>query len=332
MKKAAFAAVCVLTFLLLVMMYALPMTAAVALAALLPLLMYFKARLGIFLPLALWLFWSIAAFFTNYDLTVILVSSLTLAAFIGLTLARGKNALRGFAVSAAACVLGLALPVMGLSIGLSRTPDKLVGDYVRAGENNIVVEAAAKIWYRGAEIDGKLSPSDEGYLKDALAEYAAAAEREAADYLLYYLMGYAVLLGGVGYLGTIFAARLFRLKIPLPDEPFSELRLPRKYLLYVALPVLAFSFLGGIKTLRPMTATVFNAFLTVPCAFAGFTLLLAVCKLFHGRARTGLYIGTGLIAAVCAFTSIGTFILSLLGFADVILNVRKMIDYALSDD
>ena len=106
------------------------------------------------------------------------------------------------------------------------------------------------------------------------------------------------------------------------------MKIPRAYLWSVALPALVVSVIldivGGFDIL---SATVMHAFVTLPSAFAFFTLLLYFASLFKGRANVAATCVAVVVVAVNVIFPVVMFFCSVVGLCDVILDLRRVTEY-----
>ncbi|MDE7395810.1 MAG: hypothetical protein K2M95_06805 [Clostridiales bacterium] len=174
-----------------------------------------------------------------------------------------------------------------------------------------------------------LTKGDELYASEALTEYAHSIGRLLENETLWYVSGFGAFVGILSPFCTFaFLQAGKRGDVAVRVE---TLRLGHGYLKAVVLPVLVFSLLGFYEPLSSAVRTVFNVFITIPTAFCGISLLFYVAKLFHGKARIASIVVFWLLMATAAvFWEWGLIVLGFLGIADIIINVRKLLDWALS--
>lgn len=107
---------------------------------------------------------------------------------------------------------------------------------------------------------------------------------------------------------------------------FAEMRLGRPFLWTVFVPVLLFSLLGLLEVMQPVVAAAFNITVFLPCAAAGFCLTLYVARLCRGKLKTALTILFVVLGVAAVFVPYVTFALSVFGFCDCLINMRKLFD------
>lgn len=276
--------------------------------------------------------YSVAAFAFNYDdLLFIIVPTLV----IGFTVTAvsveklGKYKL-GASLAAGGFILACVLSVMTLGLARGKSGDELVKEYVASGKDNVIVTLLAERAYeKGVDKEHRLGKSDENYTSAALEYYGNELKIDAAKYLLYYLTGFGAEVGiGAYLLCLIMRRKLSSASGAKERTPIKLMRLDRKYLLACVLPALVFSLVGLIPDASPLVATVFNLLVTVPCAYAGLTLIIYAAALFKGKARIPAFIVAALILVACGIFPIGTLVLSAAGFGDAAIPLRPLMDLA----
>lgn len=199
--------------------------------------------------------------------------------------------------------------IMGASAFSKKDFNTLSRDYVLSNPN-ILVTTIAKIEYDGEETAST----------QAAVKYFADEVAKKADYLPYYIVLIITL--------SSFAA-VFTLVKTDRGKP-SEIRLNRKYILYVALPTLAVSVIGFYPPALPFTSAISLGILIIPSYACSVTLMLSVIERFSKkRWRIVLYITVSLIVVSSLTFSPVMLVLSAVGFADALLDIRKLLDYAL---
>ena len=162
------------------------------------------------------------------------------------------------------------------------------------------------------------APGQDGYLQAAFDVLAARAAETMSEYAFYYTLGYASL--------TAVASCLLYWVSVGRRAALKNVRFDRRYLLYVALPVAGVSLLGIWPHMRPLTAAVFYAAITAPCAAVGFTFLLYCAQHFSPKARVPAVAVVVTLCSALYLFDYGQLLLSLFGFADVLIPLRKLID------
>ena len=236
------------------------------------------------------------------------------------------------AAGAAMCALAVCT-VLGIT-ALCRSgtiTDVIVSQYAQSACDPVSVWAAKHVYARITETElghAKLSAADKGYLSDVMAAYSAHVARELDGSLWWYLTGFGAFTGGVAVVGA-FAVTRCRKQDVCPTA-IGELRLGRNYLFAAVIPALCFAFLAFYEPMEQVVRTVVNLFVTLPTALCGITLLYHTLMRAKGKARIATAVAFWAIMGVAAFFyEWGMLILGFVGLADVILNVRKLLDWAL---
>lgn len=173
-----------------------------------------------------------------------------------------------------------------------------------------------------------LSVKDEMFTVESMREFANFIGRELDGATLWYLTGFGAFTGGLSCLGAAAAANCDGGE---RTESISELRLSRTYLAAAVLPALAFMLFSLYEPMRPAVRTVVNLMITLPTAVCGITLLYHSLSRICGKPKIAAIIGFWLVIAVAAlFYEWGLLILGFIGLADCIINVRRLLDWALS--
>lgn len=224
-----------------------------------------------------------------------------------------------------------ALGVYALASGTSVT-DVIVANFADL-THDPVVWAVAKRHYRTltAQVLGHAPyvSADELYATDVLTAYADSIGRELEDNLLWYLTGFGTFAGGLAGAGALAIASCDGTVAVTPL--LRDVRFGKTYLLSAVLPALAFALLALYAPMRPVVRTVINVMVTLPTTLCGITLLFHSACRFGGKGRVAAIVVFWLLMAVAAFFyEWGMLILGFLGLADCVLNVRKMLDWALS--
>ncbi|MDE7372625.1 MAG: hypothetical protein K2N18_01025, partial [Clostridia bacterium] len=186
----------------------------------------------------------------------------------------------------------------------------------------------------------KLSVYDELYFSEVMSEYAKHVFAELDGNTLWYLSGYGVFAGGVAAVGAkaiaqnLGEAHLNRHSVQSDDFEqvrIKDLRLSRTYLFAAVLPALAFAFLGFYEPMKGVVRAVVNVMVTLPTTLCGITLLYHSALRFYGKARILSVIVFWIIIIVSAvFYEWGMLIIGFIGLADVIINIRRCLDWALN--
>lgn len=336
--------------LLLIMAGAMPSTAVFIVPFVLPLLYLLYRRFGMYLPFCCVLFYGVFALVFNYDLITIVSVSFLLFALFGLVFSLWlKHYLLCVTVAALFAVAG-----MGVGVGLVRAAsgeplEATCIEYFQAESDDAVIAHYIESAYDGAELPSsvvKLERGDEGYDEAVYAYIDTFVETEFLPYVPYYCL----------HIGAVYALVAFLLASALngntscaldhgavssrlpsstrclggtrPSVRLSAMKIPRAYLWSVALPALVVSVIldivGGFDIL---SATVMHAFVTLPSAFAFFTLLLYFASLFKGRANVAATCVAVVVVAVNVIFPVVMFFCSVVGLCDVILDLRRVTEY-----
>lgn len=242
-------------------------------------------------------------------------------AFIGVTAAVGAVAVFGF--------LGIFAIAKGCSITtlITSSYGSLLGDPV--------LSAISRGMYKNlGEADlghVPLLPNDEMYLADAVSYYASTVAKELEGATVWFVTGFGAFGGGICALGGFALSQACGQ--PTPCRGFTavrDLRLGREYVFIAVLPALCFAFLAFYEPMVPVVITVVNLMVTLPGCLCGITLFYHIATLPRGKIRILTVVAFWLIAALLAFFyEWGMLVYGFVGLADSILNVRKLLDWAL---
>ncbi|MDR2202418.1 MAG: hypothetical protein LBP26_06660 [Clostridiales bacterium] len=285
------------------------------------------------------------------DFVTVLFSVLIISGCIGVIW--GLNH-RSYKIGAGLCALVMLasglMPLVFYPVGYRKKPTDFASDYAAAEADKVgtvlgagsQLRAAARIYYRFFyDGDGvqKLDKSHAGYQAEANRKFADSVGEWGAEDIFFDFMGLFSVAAIFSFLAVfLINRRTKRHKVGSPSgfavktcaARLCDMRLNRRFCLYVFFPAFAFSFLGYIKPLSTVTAAVFNAAVTVPCAFAAFTLLLhTLNRIPAGKLKGALFAVWVLGAATCAAFPLALFYVSFLGLADAVLDVRVLLSYAL---
>ena len=144
--------------------------------------------------------------------------------------------------------------------------------------------------------------------------------------VLWYLSGFGAFCGGLACAGgcALTSAR----KEPIPLQ-MRHIRLGRRYLLEICLPVAVFAFAAFYPPLEPVVQAVVNLGITLPCTLTGLTLIYHTLMRLGGKARPAIVGFWIAVAVAVVFYEWGMLILGFIGLADAIIDVRAMLDKAL---
>lgn len=292
-----------------------PFAAFVAVPLLVALSETLRRRLGWGAALYAWLTPLPVLFMIGDPLPPIAVA-VGLAVFlaIALTQKRGIHVCGGTAIGAA--ILTAVALLLLWSIAVGKDFGTLAADYVYRYADRPLWQRAARRAY--SSVAGALAPGQDGYLQAAFDVLAARAAETMSEYAFYYTLGYASL--------TAVASCLLYWVSVGRRAALKNVRFDRRYLLYVALPVAGVSLLGIWPHMRPLTAAVFYAAITAPCAAVGFTFLLYCAQHFSPKARVPAVAVVVTLCSALYLFDYGQLLLSLFGFADVLIPLRKLID------
>lgn len=193
--------------------------------------------------------------------------------------------------------------------------------------------ALAKRCYRGmnAQTLGytPLVPADTLYTADVMRVYAEEISKELEGYTLWYVSGFGTFAGGVACVGAMASAQnMHDSRIPV----LRDFRLSKLYLSGGVLPALVFAFLAFYPPMRPVVRSVVNVMITLPCTLCGITLVYhTVCRIPNKKARIAVQVLFYAVLAVSAFFyEWGLLVWGFIGLADCVLDVRKLLDWALN--
>lgn len=228
-----------------------------------------------------------------------------------------------FAVCAVFCVFALATEQSLFDVALSSC-EKLATDPV--------FYALASHYYgkQTAESLGHipLLATDPQYVTDVVATFVAHIGNEAEGYVLWYLTGYGVFASSVACAVTHAVAQC----LPEYDGKVKmrDLRLGRTYVLAVFLPVIAVAFLAFYEPMQPAVRMLVNCAVTLPTSLCGITLLYHTLCRISGKGGIVARVAFWLVIAISlAFYDWALLVFGFVGLADAILNVRKLLDWAL---
>lgn len=209
----------------------------------------------------------------------------------------------------------------------------IMNAYVRI-EADPVVSALSRKLYRTVTSEQlghvPYSVRDELYLTDAVSYYATSVWRELDGTVMWYLSGFGTFAGGVAALGgcAMYSCMYKDERVPVPVKDW---RLGRGYVFAAVLPALAFAFLAFYEPMKPVAIAVVNVMVTLPCTMCGITLLYHSVSRINGKAGAWATVLFWTVTAVAAFFyEWGMLIIGFVGLADALINVRKLLDWALS--
>lgn len=241
------------------------------------------------------------------------------------------SSLAEIAVCAAACLLATCASVGIFALVRHTNMTNAIVRAIAKCDSDPITAWLSERFYRKQTADSlghlPLVKGDELYASEALTEFAHSVGRELGDDTLWYVSGFGTFAGILTALcGFAFAQAEKRSEVRVQD-----LRLGYGYLKAAVLPALAFSLIGFYPPMESAARTVFNVFITLPTAFCAVTLLFYCATLFRGKARIAAVVVFWLLMAVAAvFWEWGLVILGFLGIADVAIDVRKLLHWALS--
>ncbi|MDE6029106.1 MAG: hypothetical protein K2F90_02145 [Clostridiales bacterium] len=314
---------------------AMPATAIVILPITLPLLYLLYKRFGPYLPLGCIAVYGVLALSLNYDILTVIYCVTLFFAFCGLAVCMQFLPAQYLLAAAVAVVFAVVGAFVGVGIvrGAEGVP---VGDiaarYVVAERADPVISYLARDYYDGEKPqpdEVKLKPTDVGYADAAIKSLSEWAKDDFDTYTWYYCIHCGALLGLVGFfIATGLNGKVSGRGNSRFTAKIGSMRLPRSFLWTMALPAtvtgLLLGFFGGYEAL---SATVMHAFCTLPSAFGCYTLLGYFASLFRGKARVAAYIVFGIIGVVAVLFPFASFILSIFGVCDCILNLRYWTEY-----
>lgn len=235
---------------------------------------------------------------------------------------------------AAACLLATLAATGAFALeGGEGIRDAVIATYEDLGSDPIAFWLA-KRHYRGLDAQtlghAPYARADELYRADVMRAYAQAVGRETENHMLWYLSGFGVFTGGAVCAGAVSLAKCDG---TLQTEPrMRDLRLGRQYLLGGVLPALAFALTALYDPMRDVATSVVNVMVTLPTALCGMTLVFhSLCRIPRKAGRTVAVACFWLVMAAAAFFyEWGLLVFGFLGLADCVLDVRRLLDWAMS--
>lgn len=328
-----------------------PIWALPALFVALPILYLQYRRFGIYLPEAVVLCYGALALSLNYDILTVIYSVALFFAVVGLAAAVQFPYIPALAICAIATVLG-AFTGVGIVCGAEGAGVGAVeAKYVTENYDDPVIRYLARDYYDQA----KLPPDEErielgqpGYDDAVIKSFAEYMRDENASYIFYdcihisaVCIAFAFVLANIingrtsgrwDTDGGESKSRLLASGVKKPATRIADMRLPRSFLWAVALPATAAGIaMGFVDGLDVPSATVMHAFVTLPGAFACFTLLAYFASLFRGRAKNAATVVLVIAGLAAVTVPIALFVMSVLGVCDCILDLRYWTEYISRD-
>jgi len=162
--------------------------------------------------------------------------------------------------------------------------------------------------------------------------------------IFYHIMSAATFIGiftylliKLGYVKTKNLKFTSNWAFTVVTEPvkFKDMRLDRKFFLYFFLPSLAIMLTGFIASLsgngglESTMAAIVNVVITIPTGFASFALLVhSLDRIKLKRIKVPFFVILGILFVWAMLNSTVMLVVSFLGLADSLINVRKLLDYA----
>lgn len=172
-----------------------------------------------------------------------------------------------------------------------------------------------------------LSATDPGYAAESLEVLGRVVAWELDGNLLWYITGFGAFAGGLACAGDRALTAAF--KRPQQIKP-RDIRLGRKYLLEIGVPVVVFAFTAFYEPMQPVVRTVVNLMITLPTALCGYTLLYHTLMRIGGKAKIAAVVAFWAVVALSAvFYEWALLIAGFVGLADAIIDVRALLDKAL---
>ncbi len=249
------------------------------------------------------------------------------------------------ALCAAVCLIAVCASVFvwALCEGLGAS-DCIAGAYEKLSSDPIVYALSKRHYSALTESELghiKLSEYDELYTSEIMREYGKHLFSELEGNTLWYLTGYGVFAGGVAATGAkAFGESMNEVFLNPSDTEkgicgqtqIKDLRLGKTYLLGAVLPALLFAFLAFYDPMREVVRTVVNVMITLPTTLCGITLLYHSALRFGGKAKiAALAVFWLIITASAVFYEWGMIIIGFIGLSDAVINIRRCLDWALSE-
>ncbi len=336
---------------LFIMAGAMPSSALFIIPVLLPLLYLLFRRLGACLPVACVLNYGLFSLVFNYDVITVVMFCFLLFSIVGLISAcQTAPYLLCATVAAVFAVTGATVGYAVVRQVCGKPVYDVAAEYVVTEREDPIIGFFNSEIYENAEIPEdlqKLDKGDDGYDLAAAKYSSETVAAEVKGYAFYYMLHYAGICAAIGY---FFAVAINRRTVSPRDDgvtekavksstralggvvrektPISGMKLPRAFLWTCVAPSLVASIVVDlIGNMESLSATVMHAFVTIPGAFAFFTLIMFFASLFRGRARIAAYIVAGVIAAAMLMFPAVLFFGSMIGVCDCILNLRYWTRY-----
>lgn len=329
---------------LLVMCGAMPSSALFVLPAVLPMLYLLYRRFGPYMPIACICCYASVSLALNYDILTVIYAVALLSAFFGTVLsAQTSPYLAAAAVAVSFTVCGALAGVGIVRMAEGRPVESIVYGYIVEERDDPVIGYLSRKYYAEVKLPEhmeKLPQSDPGY-GFAAAETFAKDTAEDSHYIWYECIHWGAVIAAVGFFAAVAVNRRTsdvndsdggadpggktRAKggVSKPVISIADMRLPRSFLWCMALPAtvagMVLELVGGYPAL---SATFMHMFVTLPCAFACFTLFVFFASLFRGKARIAAYAVLTVIGIVTVVFPFAVFVLSMIGVSDCILNIR----------
>lgn len=353
---------CAILPFLLIMCGAMPSSALFIMPISLCLLFVLYRRFGLYFPIACVIGYGTVSLAINYDILTVIYALGLLFGLCGLVLAlQFPNYLACAVISAVVAIMGALAGVGIVRLAENKPIAEIAAAYVVAEREDPLIGYFSQNYYKDLKLPPdieKLEPTDPDYELAAAQSFGEWAEDEFGEYAWYYCIHFGTVFGIVGYMIALWLAQRTascydfatsperaaheadKLKnstralggICLSRTPVREMRMPRSYLWACVLPTavvgIVLEIIGGYDYL---SATLMHLFVTLPSAFACFTLLVFFVTLFKGKARIAASIVLCLIGVVAVLFPIALFVLSLVGVSDCIINIRFWTKFIMSD-
>lgn len=284
-----------------------------------------------FLPAAAAVHFVLSVSLHRFDLFSVIGSVLLLALLAPRLLCGKLSLLAEIGVCAVVGIVAVCASFGFAALGSDKSAEELIPSYYASANSDPVICSVALRHYRSLDAEAlghePLSSDSQNYGEEVLREYSDYVGRELDGNLLWYLSGFGAFAGGV----AAFAGyALINAYGDRRKGKIADLRLGRSYLIVIA-AVLLFSALSIFGYFGQATRTVFNIFVTIPTTLVGISVLYHSLSRPPGKIKIATLVLFWLLLATAAlFYEWGLIIFGFLGLADIVLDIRKLLDWALS--
>ena len=330
----------------LVMAGAMPSSGLILMPIILVLCYLLYRRFDAVLPLSAIAVYGVLSLTINYDILSVIYLVFLVFALCGLILsAQIRPYLLCVTVAAVAAALGFFAGAGVVRLASGKSLPSVAEEYVIAERDDPIVSFVARYEYDHAELPAgvnKIGRGEAGYADETIKYMSSVVNDEIRGYLLYYCLHYGAVIGGIGY---FFAVALNRRTASCEDIGADEenigrstrslggvrrelvrvadMSTPRAFLWSCLLPAfvagVVLEVIGGYDAI---SATIMHAFVTLPAGFAFITIMCYFASQFSGKGRIAADIVFGILCAATAVSPTVLFFGSMIGVADIVLNLR----------